>query len=148
MDLQQPLDHQWVYLKSKSQCLKRQDRNPSELTGFFCNLEFFGLFGFALFTSYLSLSFFCVSKHGFLSFLHGVRSSGRYERVRVGFLELDKDVGDTGNIFVINSVDISVYRTRIRKRGTRSKKFEEIWGKKVCSGHLGWKILSTSWALC
>ena len=115
--------------KEKVTSSKQQDRNISQPTGFFRNLEFFGFFGFSFFTSYLSLSFFCVSKHGFLSFFHSIRSSSRYEGIRVGFLELNKNTGDTRNIFVENSVNISVYWTRIRERWTRSKKLEEIWWK-------------------
>jgi hypothetical protein len=140
MDLQWPLDHQQVYLWRESYSSERQNRDISGLTGFFRNLEFFGFFGFAFFTSYLSLSFFCVSEYGFLSFFHSVRSSGRYEGICVGFLELDKDVSDPRNIFIKNSVNISVDWTRIRERRPWSKKFEEIWRKKMCSGHFGWRM--------
>ena len=115
---------------------RRQNRNlRRQPTGFFRHLEFFGFFGFTFFASYLSLSFFCISEYRFLSFFHSVRSSGRYEGICIGFLELGKDVCDTRNIFVINSVNISVHWTRIRKRWTWGKKFEEIWRKKMCSGH-------------
>jgi hypothetical protein len=67
----------------------------------------------------------------FLSFFHSVRGSGRYEGICIGFLELEKDVGDTGNFFVENSVNISVDWTGIRERRTWSKKFEEMIASEV-----------------
>jgi len=133
----------FIYIERKLHSQTAREKNISQPTGFFRNLEFFGFFGFTFFTSYLSLSFFCVSKYQFLSFFHSVRSSGGYEGIRVGFLELGKDVGDTRNIFAMNSINISVHWTRIRERWTWSKKFEKIWRKKMCSGHFSWKICNT-----
>ena len=134
--------------REKVRSPERQDEIIGQLTGFLCNLEFFSFFCFTFLTSYLSLSFFCVSKYRFLPFFHSVGSSGCYEGIRIGFLELGKDVGDTRNIFVVNSVNISIDWTRIWQRWARSKKFEEIWWKKMCSGHLSWKICcKQGWAL-
>ena len=64
-----------------------------------------------------------------------VKGTIAFEPLREKIAKTGKEVAYAGDIFVSDAVNVPIEGPCVRERWTRSKEFEKVRGKQVCSRH-------------
>lgn len=76
-----------------------------------------------------------MGKAGVFSLFHSLAFARVDHTLSLVFAKTGKEVAYAGDIFVSDAVNVPIEGPCVRERWTRSKEFEKVRGKQVCSRH-------------